>query len=237
MGTEMKTKVRNTAVWIAGVIALAEIGYFAKRWLTFGRPLKAPFRDALLDSFMPRFDVAERHQTHVDAPADITFDTACTLDLQDSQMSRLLFKGRELLMGAGADPKPRPSLQPRQMVELGWTILADESEQLVLGTVTQPWRSNVRFEAIPKDEFLSFEHPGYAKIIFSLATVPIGTTQCDFRTETRVVTTDANAKKRFRLYWAFVSPGILLIRHEILRIVKRNAEQRYAFDLVLKRLA
>jgi len=38
-----------------------------------------------------------------------------------------------------------------------------------------------------------------------------------FRTETRLVTTDAAARAKFRWYWARFSPGILLIRWLMLR--------------------
>ena len=38
--------------------------------------------------------------------------------------------------------------------------------------------------------------------------------------------TDAVARSRFRRYWALVSPGVVLIRRQSLRIVKADAEQR-----------
>jgi hypothetical protein len=37
--------------------------------------------------------------------------------------------------------------------------------------------------------------------------------------------TDPVSRRRFRLYWAAVSPGILLIRRILLRRVRREAEQ------------
>ena len=45
------------------------------------------------------------------------------------------------------------------------------------------------------------------------------------RTRTRVSTTDATARRRFRRYWAAMSPGILLICYETLRLVRREAER------------
>src|SRR6185503_17742295 len=44
-------------------------------------------------------------------------------------------------------------------------------------------------------------------------------------TETRVLLTDAVARSRFRRYWALVSPGVVLIRRQSLRIVKADAER------------
>ena len=52
-----------------------------------------------------------------------------------------------------------------------------------------------------------------------------------FRTETRAVATDQRARARFRKYWAFASPGIVLIRWLSLRPVKREAERRARHQL------
>jgi hypothetical protein len=41
-----------------------------------------------------------------------------------------------------------------------------------------------------------------------------------------VATTDPSARAKFRRYWVMVSPGVLLIRREMLRLVKREAERR-----------
>jgi hypothetical protein len=40
--------------------------------------------------------------------------------------------------------------------------------------------------------------------------------------------TDRVSRKRFRRYWAFLSPGILIIRYEILRLVRAEAARRPA---------
>jgi hypothetical protein len=47
-----------------------------------------------------------------------------------------------------------------------------------------------------------------------------------FHTETRVCTTDAEARKRFRNYWSFVAPGVEVIRLAMLRPLRRAAEAR-----------
>jgi hypothetical protein len=41
-----------------------------------------------------------------------------------------------------------------------------------------------------------------------------------------VLATDPVSRARFRRYWAALSPGILLIRREALRLVKAEAERR-----------
>lgn len=93
--------------------------------------------------------------------------------------------------------------------------------------MTEPWRANVRFRALPPEQFAAFDEPGYAKIVWTLAAVPTGPETSVFRTETRVATTDAGSHRRFRLYWSVFSPGILLIRGRSLGLVKAEAERRY----------
>jgi hypothetical protein len=116
-----------------------------------------------------------------------------------------------------------------QTLALGWGVLHEEAgHQLVMGAVTEPWRGDVRFRALPPGEFAAYAEPGHAKIVWTLRVEPGppgGSPTSLFSTETRVHTTDAQSRERFRRYWAALSPGILLIRREALRLVKREAEQ------------
>jgi hypothetical protein len=95
----------------------------------------------------------------------------------------------------------------------------------VFGAVTKPWNADVVFESLEPDAFAAFDRPGYAKIVWTLAAKPVGEKASVFRTETRVATTDAESRSHFRRYWSVFSPGILLIRYEILRLVRREAER------------
>jgi hypothetical protein len=96
----------------------------------------------------------------------------------------------------------------------------------VLGAVTQPWLADPVFRGVPAEEFPAFAEPGYVKIAWTLAVEPLEAGSSLFRTETRVATTDPSSRERFRRYWSVFSPGILVIRWETLRLVKRDAERR-----------
>jgi hypothetical protein len=97
-----------------------------------------------------------------------------------------------------------------------------------MGAVTQPWRQEVHFHGLPAEEFVAFCEPGYAKIAWTIEVEPAGLSSSVFSTETRVVTTDPVSRERFRRYWALLSPGILIIRYETLRLVRVEAERRSA---------
>jgi hypothetical protein len=145
---------------------------------------------------------------------------------------RAIFRGRELLMGTTRRSEPRQA-QPflTQVPALGWGLLAEVPERkLVFGAATQPWQADVVFRSLPPEVFANFAEPGYAKIAWTIEVEPLDPLTTIFRTETRVTTTDPDARARFRRYWAFLSPGILLIRREVLRLVRAEAERRAQSD-------
>jgi hypothetical protein len=207
--------------------ALLGLGYVALTWYRYGRTKDHRSDDPLLDRFMPTYEVRERHQTTVQAPAVVTYAAARDLDLKQSSLIRAIFAGRELIMRSTAAHQEAPGALLPQLLALGWGILAEEpGRELVLGAVTQPWEADVRFRSLPPEEFARYREPGYAKIAWTLAVKPLGTDRSVFSTETRVATTDPRSLERFRRYWSVFSPGILLIRREALRLVKRGAERR-----------
>ena len=231
----------NVALFAAGLL-YAGIGVFglgvALDWALFvatallGARLSMHTRatrpsdgDALLDRFIPVYDVVERHQIRVGAPADVTLAVARKQDLLRLPLIRAIFKAREIVMGAApGTPQPRGLLASTQA--LGWGILADvPGREVVLGAITKPWQANVTFTALPPDEFAAFAQPGFVKIVWTLRADPVDGETSIFRTETRAVATDAEARGRFRVYWAFASPGIALIRRLSLRPLKRDAER------------
>lgn len=83
--------------------------------------------------------------------------------------------------------------------------------EVVVGAITKPWEANVTFRALPPDQFAAFSEPGYVKIVWTLRNEPITATESVFLAETRATATDASARARFRRYWSFLSPGIILI--------------------------
>lgn len=225
----MARALRNTGRVMgagAGALALLGLSYMGITWYRYGKVSRTGPRDPLFNQFMPKYEVREFHETDVAAPGEVTWSVARELDLQRSTIVRAIFTGRELLMGAEHVKREHPPAFLTEVLSLGWRILAEEpGQELVLGAVTQPWQANVVFRGLPPDEFAGFNEPGYAKIAWCIAVEPRGPDQSRFRTETRVATTDSEARSRFRRYWSIVSPGIILIRYEMLRLVRREAER------------
>ena len=175
---------------------------------------------------MPTYDVAERHHIQIAAPADITLAVARDQDLFRSRMVRASFRGRELVLASTRDDQERPRGLLALVRSLGWGVLAVSGREIVVGAVTKPWEADVKFHALPPADFAAFSDPGYVKIVWTLRADAVGPNESIFRTETRVATTDAPSRSKFRRYWAFFSPGILIIRRMSLGALKAEAVRR-----------
>jgi hypothetical protein len=219
--------------WLAAGIGLAAGAYVTVAglaWCRYGRAhqrANGDETDPLLDRFMPVYEVRERHHIHVAAPAEFTLAAARDMDLLRSPLVRTIIRAREVVLGAAPDERPRPRGLLAETQALGWGVLADVPDrEIVVGAATQPWKAHVVFRALPPDAFAAFDEPGYVKIAWTLRADPVGPDTSRFSTETRVVSTDAVARGRFRRYWSIFSPGIILIRWLSLAPLKAEAERR-----------
>jgi hypothetical protein len=187
--------------------------------------------ERLIDAFLPVAEHGSRHEILVRAPAEVVLDVACTADMQANPLVRGIFRLRELLLRSKSLPRePRGLLD--ETLSLGWGLLAHRpARAIVVGAVTQPWQPDVVFRSVPPERFRSFAEPGMVKIVWTLEAEPIGPALARFRTETRVVATDAEARRKFGHYWRVFGAGILLIRFLLLPRLRRDAERRYRASL------
>jgi hypothetical protein len=228
-----KSTLRSTRRWLAagvGFAAASYVAYVGYAWLRYGEAtpaIRPEEQDALMDRFIPTYEVAERHQIRINAPADITFEAATQMNLWQTPIVRAIFKGREWIMRSHPAPQPESTSFIAQMRGIGWGVLAEvPGRESVMGAVTQPWMADVVFRPLPPEEFAAFDDAGYVKIVWTLRADPLGDADSVFRTETRAVATDRVARAKFRRYWSFLSPGIVLIRWASLRPLKADAERR-----------
>jgi hypothetical protein len=224
--------LRAIAKWTAvgtGLIAGAYGSYVLLTWARYGR-VRPPSReeeDSLLDRFMPTYDVVDRHRVRVEAPAVVALAIAREMELFQLPVVRAIVRGRELVLRAGPDNGLRPRGLLAEAQSLGWGVLADVlGREIVVGAVTRPWEAKVTFRSVPASDFAAFAEPDYVRIAWMLRADPLDETSAVFRTETRVLPTDAVARAKFRRYWPFFSPGMKLIRRMELREVKSQAAHR-----------
>ena len=130
------------AVAAAAGFGLCAYGVLAAAaWIRYGRcgASKADEPDELLDRFMPAYDVVERHQIEVAAPAATALEAAKEQDLRDSLVVRAIFKTREAVLRASPSQGEQPRGLLAQVQSLGWGVLADvPGREIVMGAVTKP---------------------------------------------------------------------------------------------------
>ena len=220
----------RTTVARAGLLGLGLLAsygaYAALAWKRYGRE-EEPSAGALLNQFMPDYDVSMRYEAPVATSATRTFDAISRTNLAKSPLVRALFDVRALLLGALPARDSDDLKLLAQLRHLGWSVLAEvPGREIVFGTVTRPWEANVTFRPLPPDEFASFSEPEFVKIVVTLRSDPIDIHSSRFYTETRVSTTDAQARAKFRFYWAWFSPGMELIRWALVRQLQKEVRAR-----------
>jgi hypothetical protein len=179
----------------------------------------------LIDRFLPDYDVVEHHAVDVDAPVDEAYRAVKDVDLARSPVVLALLFARGLPHLFTGAVKPKRQLRLDDIVESGFVVLGEEPDrELVLGIVGKFWQLSSGVHRIEHDEFIGFDTPGFAKAAWNLVVSarPGGGSRVE--TETRVVSTDDEARRQFSRYWWLIGRFSALIRRVMLRNIKRDAE-------------
>jgi hypothetical protein len=182
---------------------------------------------SLIDRFIPRADVRERHETIVRAPAAVVLDVARNFNLQSIPLVRAIFWLRAKLMRAKV-PGTAPQGLVAETVGMGWGVLHDETERtFIAGAACQPWQADVIFTPIPASQFAAYAEPDRVKIVWTLEVEREAAELTRFATETRVCATDERARGKFRRYWRIYGFGIVIIRWLLMPAIRRQAERQW----------
>ncbi|WP_433331404.1 hypothetical protein [Spirillospora sp. CA-294931] len=175
----------------------------------------------VLDTFLPRPDFVERHSILIQAPPQKVWDAVHAFDLSGSRVTKALFAGRGAIarLRHGRAQSDLPTGLNSQ------TPLADMPPHLVVRGLAGRWWTfggdNVTLN--DADEFLAFTTPGYAKATFSFELVETDDGGTRLVTETRVLATDAAARRVMGRYWLLIRPFSGAIRRIMLRRVRTLA--------------
>ncbi len=173
---------------------------------------------ALIDEFLPDYDVHESHAIRIAAPANIVRRAAETWKPESSALWRWLLRVR----GLG---RPRGSLREWAAAH-GFLCLADTAEEIVYGQVGRFWAANERAALVsPRsmEEFRRFSDPGYAAAVINVRFLAVSPQRTLVTTETRVRALGTRARRRFGLYWLIIRPFSGLLRRAMLRGIAASA--------------
>lgn len=178
--------------------------------------------ETLLQEVLPRFDVAAKYSTRVNAtPARVY--SILQHGMQAGTITRFLMALRNLprWMSRGEPEGKMPENPFFKLKQL-------ENREIVVGIIGQFWKPISNPLAIHSmEEFLNFEKEGYCKAAMNLRIVEKAPYLCVVTTETRVLCY-GSARSKFLEYWRIIAPFSGLIRKEFLRKIKKRAESRTA---------
>ncbi|MGH2609673.1 MAG: hypothetical protein ACRDHF_11395 [Tepidiformaceae bacterium] len=179
-----------------------------------------------LDQILPSFQHRERHNRWIDAPPKAVWDALQCVSFDELSVMRLglALRGLPARLLRRAEPAPAGPFLAGFKAR-GYTVLAQEpGREVVTGSIARPWKpAGAERTAVGElAEFVAFADPGWAKVAadFRLEAEHGGTR---ISTETRVLATDAKARRAFAAYWIVIRVPSGLIRRDLLRAIARRA--------------
>jgi hypothetical protein len=170
----------------------------------------------LIDLFLPEYDFSETHDVKIRASAENVFRALNEVDLCESTIVRWLFRLRGL-------PTEKTTL--REMHKMRFETLGEEeNKEILLGLAGRFWTLMGDLKKINSDNFREFNEKGFAKAVWNFSLDASGG-ETRLTTETRIKCLDAESRKSFGFYWTFIQPFSGLIRKEMLKTIKKKAEE------------
>jgi hypothetical protein len=170
---------------------------------------------SLLDEVLPEYDISATYSIHVRAEPQCIY-AVLQKGLPQGMLTRILMAIRRF-PGRIQNTTPPSS-------DAFYRLKEATNRELVLGIIGQFWKPGVRLIPIHSlEDFLAFHRDGFCKAALNLTIEEKAPRQSILKTETRVMAY-GKAKAPMKRYWRVIGPFSGLIRKEVLRKIKRQAE-------------
>lgn len=187
----------------------------------------------ILDRWIPNPDAVERHRVVIAAPAAEVFAALERADL-GGPLARAVLALRALPVALasgrrGLDTLARQARAPLTLAALTrdsfGRVAVEPPDALVLGVEGPFWKIAPAVRPVDASAAARPVPAGVARGLWSFELLALTPDRTELVTETRVLCGDAASRRRFRRYWRVVRPGSGLLRHLMLRAVRRAAER------------
>ena len=173
----------------------------------------------LIDEFLPDYQFVEKHEINIRASAETVYRAVSSTNLADSWIIWSLLS----LRGMGRSRVKALTLP--DMTKEGFAILGKKpNEEILLGLAGKFWSVTGELQEINSENFRQFDKKGFAKAAWNFALTQKNESIIHLTTETRVQCLDKDSLESFRFYWRFIKPFSGWIRREMLRLIKKQAE-------------
>jgi hypothetical protein len=184
----------------------------------------------VIDGALSAFDVALTESIVVDAGPAATYFAARNLDFL--RVRTPLLAASMWLRGLPARLSGKPAATPPRLVLgegdrlPGWLILGEKpGVELAFGAVGKFWQGNIEWRDVSREEFATFDEPGFGKIACDFRVRPCGAGRTLLTYECRTATTSQDAHQKFARYWWLIRPFVGHIMRATLATIRRDAER------------
>ena len=171
----------------------------------------------LIDKYINTFHYNEVHKIEISATPKYIYPLLKTVNFYRSKLVKLLFTIRGL---------PIKMCSVEGFIKFGFILLEENvGEEIVIGLIFHP----IKFRpiSVPPDEFAAFNEGDHVKAVMNFFISGIDEKRSLLSTESRVFCTSAKAKILFTPYWILIHWFSALIRVEMLRLIKQEAEESF----------
>ena len=201
-------------------------------------------RAMLIDEVLPEFDATIVEHLVIDAPPDVVYDTARTMDFLQIHSpivdAAMYLRGLPSMIARRRNDQPVPPTPSMRLADLldggddptaseGWLALGEvPGHELVFGAIGKVWQADIDWRPVTADEYRHFAEPDYAKLAagFSIRSYGAGRTLLSY--EARTAGTDDAARRKFLRYWWLVQRFVRVVMRAAVVTVKDLAEGRGA---------
>lgn len=176
----------------------------------------------LQNQYLPDYHFNEVHRITIEASIENIFEKINAFDFSGSMLIGLLFKLRGLPVNTtkGLDG----------VLKMGFSLLeVHRPQELILGLIGQFWKPSGAIQHVPPNDFREFNQPNFAKVTWNFKILSGTNNQFIVETETRIACMDAVVRRRFARYWFLIRPFSGIIRKQMLKQIKIQAEKSSQF--------
>ena len=166
-----------------------------------------------VESWLPRFDVRERHERVVPLPPERALEVALGTPVAPDRIVRTLFRLRGI---------PARGATIGEFSSRGAFLELERTPTTCVFGIAARLRGAPR-TAVDAAAWRTWRAPG-VKVAADFRAEPVGDGTTRLSTETRVLALDRRSRIAFRLYWLVVGPFSALIRHRWLEAIARRAD-------------
>ena len=168
----------------------------------------------MLDKYLKTYHFSEYHEIHIQSPVRVIYPLIKTINFKKSSLIRLLFALRGL-------PPKMNSIDG--FSEQGFILLEEKADrEMIIGFCFGIAMKETK--RVASDQFASFDDGSTIKGVWNFKLQKSGNGNV-LSTETRVFCPTRMTKLFFAFYWFCISYFSGLVRMEILKLVKKEAER------------